>query len=807
AALLDALLTPGEGTEAGTEAGAEAGAEAAHGVPEFVVFSSVSGVWGGARQGAYAAGIGYLDALAERRRAHGLPAVSVAWTPWSGGVTAEGSDAEAMRRYGIAPLEPQAALAELERALARGAGSVAVADVDWEQFLSSFTSVRPTALFDELPEARRMRAAGTTAAGGPGVADAAPGSGTELARALRALPVAERDKTLMDLVASHVAVVLGEGSATAVDPDRAFKDVGFTSMTAVELRNRLKEATGLTLPASLVFDHPNPRALAGHLRTELLGEDPDAAETAAPAAGFHSDEPIAIIGMACRFPGGVTTPEELWDLLSSGRDAITDLPDNRGWDLSELYDPDPDAVGRSYVRGGGFLHDAGDFDAAFFGISPREALATDPQQRLVLELAWESFERAGLRPTDQRGTRTGVFMGTNGQHYMPLLQSGAESFDGYLGTGNSASVMSGRISYVLGLEGPAVTVDTACSSSLVALHLAAQALRRGECDLAFAGGATVMSSPDPLVEFSGQRAVSPDGRCKAFADSADGFGPAEGAGLLLVERLSDAIRNGRRILAVVRGSAVNQDGASNGLTAPNGPSQQRVIREALRNAGLGTGDVDAVEAHGTGTRLGDPIEAQALMATYGKGRAAEQPLWLGSLKSNIGHTQAAAGVGGIIKMVLAMQHGELPRTLHAEQPSTEIDWSVGAVALLNEPVTWPRLDRPRRSAVSSFGLSGTNAHVVLEQAPTVAADPADGTRELPSVPVVLSGRDSGALREQAQRLIDGVDAARVLDLGYSTAVTRSVFEHRAVVLAQDSATLRAGLEAVASGAPSSDVVT
>ncbi|WP_430980973.1 SDR family NAD(P)-dependent oxidoreductase [Streptomyces luteoverticillatus] len=799
AALLDALLTPGEGTEAGSDA--------AHDVPEFVVFSSVSGVWGGARQGAYAAGTGYLDALAERRRARGLPAVSVAWTPWSGGVTAEGTSAEAMRRYGIAPLEPQAALAELERALARGAGSVAVVDVDWERFLTSFTSVRPTALFDELPEARRMQAAGTTTADGPGVADTSPGSGTELARVLRALPVTERDKTLMDLVASHAAVVLGEGSATAVDPDRAFKDVGFTSMTAVELRNRLKEATGLTLPASLVFDHPNPRALAGHLRTELLGEDADVTEPTPAPAAFHSDEPIAIIGMACRFPGGVTTPEDLWDLLSTGRDAITDLPDNRGWDLAELYDPDPDAAGRSYVRGGGFLHDAGDFDAAFFGISPREALAMDPQQRLVLELAWESFERAGLRPTEQRGTRTGVFMGTNGQHYMPLLQSGTESFDGYLGTGNSASVMSGRISYVLGLEGPAVTVDTACSSSLVALHLAAQALRRGECDLAFAGGATVMSSPDPLVEFSGQRAASPDGRCKAFADSADGFGPAEGAGMLLVERLSDALRNGRRVLAVVRGSAVNQDGASNGLTAPNGPSQQRVIHEALRNAGLGTGDVDAVEAHGTGTRLGDPIEAQALMATYGKGRATEQPLWLGSLKSNIGHTQAAAGVGGIIKMVLAMQHGELPRTLHAEQPSTEIDWSAGTVTLLNEPVPWPQLDRPRRSAVSSFGMGGTNAHVVLEQAPTSADERDDSARELSSVPVVLSGRDSGALREQARRLIDRVDAASVLDLGYSTAVTRSVFEHRAVVLAKDSTTLRAGLEAIASGTPSSDVVT
>ncbi|MEU7489690.1 SDR family NAD(P)-dependent oxidoreductase, partial [Streptomyces sp. NPDC042319] len=786
---LDALLTPGEGGDEGYRAAAD--------VPGFVVFSSVSGVWGGARQGAYAAGTGHLDALAERRRARGLPAVSVAWTPWSGGVTAEGTDAESMRRYGIVPLEPGAALAELEKALGRGAGSVAVADVDWERFLTSFTSVRPSALFDELPDARRMRGTQTAAPTEAGSGDVLPDGSTELARTLRALPIAERHKTLMDLVVSHVAVVLGAGSTAAVEPGRAFRDIGFTSMTAVELRNRLKEATGLTLPASLVFDHPNPRALADHLRTELLGEEEVPAESVR-AATPHSDEPIAIVGMACRFPGGVTTPEELWDLLSEGRDAITDLPDNRGWDLAELYAPD--GIGRSYVRGGGFLHDAGDFDAAFFGISPREALATDPQQRLVLELAWESFERAGLRPTEQRGTRTGVFMGTNGQHYMPLLQRGTETFDGHLGTGNSASVMSGRISYVLGLEGPAVTVDTACSSSLVALHLAAQALRNGECDLALAGGATVMSSPDPLVEFSGQRAVSPDGRCKAFGDSADGFGPAEGAGVLLVERLSDAERNGHRILAVVRGSAVNQDGASNGLTAPNGPSQQRVIRRALENAGLNPGDVDAVEAHGTGTRLGDPIEAQALIATYGKDRPTEQPLWLGSLKSNIGHTQAAAGVGGIIKMVLAMQHGELPRTLHAERPSTEIDWSAGTVALLNEPMAWPELDRPRRTAVSSFGLSGTNAHVVLEQAPHGSIERPAPDRELTPVPVILSGRDATALRDQAHRLIDHIDdTTRLLDLGYSTATSRSVFEHRAVVLAEDHASLRTGLEAVAAG--------
>ncbi|HET9380303.1 MAG TPA: type I polyketide synthase, partial [Streptomyces sp.] len=534
-------------------------------VPELVLISSVAGMWGGTRQGAYAVASGHLDALAARRRARGLPTVSVAWTPWAGSVTADGSAAESLRQYGITPLEPRTALAELNRVvglgLGGGVGHAAVADVDWARFLASFTSVRPGVLFDDLPDARRVREeeaqAEAAARADRAAARGDASAGTELARSLRDQPANVQRKALLELVTAHVAAVLGEGAPDAVDHGRAFKDIGFTSMTSMELRNRLKEATGLTLPASLVFDHPHPRALADHLRGELLGEDdtertasgPDVPNTPRPA---DHDEPIAIVGMACRLPGDVTTPEELWELLETGRDAITGLPVNRGWDITSLYDPDPDAAGRSYVREGGFLHDAGDFDAGFFGISPREALAMDPQQRIVLELAWEAFERAGLDPAGRRGSRTGVFMGTNGQHYMPLLQNGSDSFDGYLGTGNSASVMSGRISYTLGLEGPAVTVDTACSSSLVALHLAVQALRSGECDFALAGGATVMSTPDVLVEFSRQRAVASDGRCKAFSASADGFGPAEGAGVLLVERLSDAVRGGRRVLGVVR---------------------------------------------------------------------------------------------------------------------------------------------------------------------------------------------------------------------------------------------------------------
>ncbi|MEU9095818.1 type I polyketide synthase, partial [Streptomyces sp. NPDC048428] len=552
-----------------------------------------------------------------------------------------------------------------------------------------------------------------------------------------------------------------------------------------------------------------------------------------------AQEPIAIVAMGCRYPGGVTTPEDLWHLVAEGRDAVSGMPDDRGWDLDQLMGEDASQAGTSYVHQGGFLQGAGDFDAGFFGIGPMEAEATDPQQRLTLEVAWETFERAGIDPETLRGGRVGVYMGSGIQDYGDFPEGVPEVVEAYMATARAASVISGRISYTLGLEGPSFTVDTACSSSLVALHLAAQALRQDECSLALAGGVMVMSTPAPFVAFSKQRGLAPDGRCKAFSDSADGTGWSEGAGIVLLERLSDARRNGHPVLAVIRGSAINSDGASNGLTAPSGPSQQRVIRQALANARVPGAHVDVVEAHGTGTTLGDPIEAQALLATYGQDRTAEQPLRLGSLKANIGHAQAAAGVGGVIKMVMALRNGLLPRTLHVEQPSTHVDWTSGNVSLLTEAEPWAQHGHPRTAGVSAFGLSGTNAHVILQEAPAPeptpeptavpaatpgATEPATELRPAPftssPTPFLVSGRSAAGLRAQAGRLAsfvrDGAGAtARPQDIGRALVANRTAFEHRAVVLdagtppgadGSEPTPLLTGLDALAEGVKAPHVI-
>ena len=755
----------------------------------FVMFSSMAGLVGSSGQGNYGAANSFLDALAAHRRAHGLPAISLAWGLWdqtsamTGGLDA--ADRARLGRDGILALSSAEAMELFDTALIVNEPFMAPARIDLGALRAHAVAVPP--MFTDLINApTRSRVDDSLAAAK---------SKSALAHRLHGLPEAQQHGVLLDLVRSHIATVLGNTTAEAIDPDRAFQELGFDSLPAVEMRNRLKTATGLALSPTLIFDYPTPNGLAGYIRTELAGVPQEIKHT--PVARATEDDAIAIVGMSCRYPGGVNSPDDLWDMLTEGRDVLSEFPSDRGWNLAGLYNPDPDVAGTCYTRTGGFVDGVADFDPAFFGIAPSEALAMDPQQRLFLELSWEALERTGIDPGDLRGSATGVFAGVYTQGYG---MGAAPAAEGFRLTGQSSSVASGRVSYALGLEGPAVSVDTACSSSLVVLHMAAQSLRSGECDLALAGGVTVNATPDIFVEFSRMRGLSADGRCKAYAGAADGTGFSEGGGMLVVERLSDAQRLGHPVLAVVRGSAINQDGASNGLTAPNGPSQQRVVRAALANAGLAAAEVDVVEGHGTGTTLGDPIEAQALLATYGQDRS--EPLWLGSIKSNMGHTQAAAGVAGVIKMVLAMRHQMLPATLHVDEPSPHVDWSMGAVSLLTEARPWLADGRLRCAGISSFGISGTNAHVIVEAVPVEQPVEPDHVVDTPTPPVVswvVSAKSTSALESQAARLATHVrahDELDIADVGWSLA-GRSNFEHRAVLVGGERDVLLAGLDELA----------
>ena len=766
----------------------------------FVLFSSASATFGSPGQGNYATANAVLDGLAQDRRARGLPAVAIAWGMWeqATGLTAHLGEAGRGRARGaILPLTTGQGLGMLDAALA-GNEPVAVAvNVDLAALRAQAQAGALAALWRGLIPAVASAAAVPAAAG-------------SFRGQLAGLPGDDRERFVLDLVRGQAAAVLGHATADPVRPGAAFRDLGFDSLTAIELRNRLSTITGLRLPATLVFDHPTPQVLAAWLAAETAGDQGTVSSSPAVTTPVTGD-PVVVVAMGCRFPGGVASPEDLWELVTSGTDAISGFPADRSWDDTEAR----------FVRAGGFVHGVGEFDAGFFGISPREALAMDPQQRLLLEVCWETIERAGIDPLTLRGSRTGVFAGISNLDYGALLSLIGPDFGGHAVTGNSGSVISGRIAYVLGLEGPTVSVDTACSSALVALHLASQSLRAGECDMALAGGVMVMSTPAGFVGFTAQGVLAADGRCKAFGAGADGMGLAEGVGMLVVERLSDARRHGHPVLAVISGSAVNSDGASNGLTAPNGPSQQRVIRAALASAGVSPDQVDAVEAHGTGTVLGDPIEAQALLAVYGQGRAENTPLWLGSVKSNIGHTQAAAGAAGLIKMIMALQHEMLPRTLHAAEPSPHIDWSAGTIRLLAAEVDWPQGTHPRRAAVSSFGISGTNAHLIVEEPPAgelaasvPLAPPARSSEAVGAIgtfPWVVSGRGAAALRGAGEPRLAGfaragAGGASMADVGWSLVTGRSIFSERAVVLAADAAGFTTGLEAVAAGESATGVI-
>ncbi|MGW6258997.1 SDR family NAD(P)-dependent oxidoreductase [Streptomyces sp. NPDC055085] len=749
----------------------------------FLLLSSAAGVVGNCGQGSYAAANVFLDQLACHRQALGLAGTSLSFGAWAGeGLAAVHADLDRMAALGYRPFTAEQGRDLAALALRHGGPHLVAWSLDLLRVRASGTANTP--LWRSLL---------------PSITSAAHRN--SLAERLVRLPRQQQAETVLALVREEVSHILGLGFAESVPADEPLRDLGMDSVTAVELRNRISARLGTRLPATLLFDHPTAARLAGYLVANALDSTPQEATPEVRPGAFAvmpaADEPIAIVAMACRLPGAVSDPGSLWQLVADGRDAVGPFPAGR-WDVEALYDPNPDAPGKSYAREGGFLDDIASFDAAFFGITPIEAVAMDPQQRLLLETTWEALERAGIVPATLAGSTTGVYVGMFGSDY--LAGSRLDQLDGYVGTGSALSVASGRLAYTLGLHGPALTVDTACSSSLVATHLAAQSLRAGECDLALAGGVTLMVTPQTFVEFSRLRGLSPTGRCRAFSDDADGAIWAEGAAMLVLKRLNDAERDGDEVLAVLRGTAVNQDGRSQGLSAPNGPAQDQVIRRALLQSGLKPADIDYVEAHGTGTALGDPIEAGALARVFGNSRPHDRPLYLGSLKSNIGHVQAASGVAGLIKVVESMRHQALPRTLHAKEPSRHVDWDSSGLQLLQEPIAWPATpERVRRAGVSAFGISGTNAHIIVEEAPSRTNPPPRHVTNGKQL-FVLSARSEASLRGQAARLAARVTADTALpDVAHALARHRSQLGWRTAMVTDDRAELVSSLTALASG--------
>ncbi|MEV5107868.1 SDR family NAD(P)-dependent oxidoreductase, partial [Streptomyces massasporeus] len=758
----------------------------------FVLYSSVIGVLGNLGQANYAAANAALDALAARRRAAGLPAVSVAWGPWADGGMTHGAAETQLRRIGLEPMPAPHALDALDAVLDRGANAL-VAGIDWARGATAYSEGRDRPFLRTVPEAARA------------LADAVPAeTATPLRATLLELPEDARADHVRRLLAVEAAAVLGAKDPEALDPERGFKDLGFDSMMSVDFSVRVQQRTGVLAPKTLVFDHPSLAAATRWLLAELVPAAP-AGSTAGSGPRRPADEPLAVVGVGLRMPGDAHDLDSLWQVLAEGRDTVTPVPADR-FDVDTVYDPDPDAEGRTYTRHASFLDDVAHFDAAFFGISPREAEPMDPQHRLLLEAAWNSLENAGIRPRDLRDTTTGVFVGAGVGEYGTYRQGGTA--DTYTLTGTLPSFNAGRLSYHLGFQGPALSVDTACSSSLVALHLACEALRADECELALAGGVQVLADPDSFVALSRSHALAPDGRSKTFSADADGYGRGEGVGVIALMRLSDAVAQNRAVLGVIRATAINHDGASSGITAPNGSSQQKVIRTALASAGLASADVDYVECHGTGTSLGDPIEVQALAAVYGEGREPGRELGLGTAKSVIGHLESAAGIAGLCKVLASFRHDALPATLNSSPRNPNIAWDDLPVRVVDELEPWERdAARPRRAGVSSFGLSGTNAHVIVEEPPVF--EPASEEAAGP-VPVVVSGRDEAAVREQAERwaswLTTHKDVA-LADVAVTAARHRTHFESRASVVAADTTELVEALKALAAGEAHDAVVT